>query len=52
MSAPIGNAKQKLDSLRRKRENEFSRLEEERHVTPEEPDLVTATYIVSAESTS
>ena len=52
MSAPIGNAKQELDSLRRKREDEFSRLEEERHVTPEEPDLVTATYIVSAESTS
>ena len=47
MSAPIGNAKQELDSLRRNREAELSRLEEERHVTPEEPELVTATYVIS-----
>ncbi len=47
MSAPIGNAKQKLDEFRRKREAELSRLEEERHVTPEEPELVTATYVIS-----
>jgi len=47
MSAPIGNAKQKLDELRRKRETELSRLEEERHVTPEEPELVTATYVIT-----
>ncbi len=47
MSGPIGNAKQKLDKLCRKREAELSRLEEERHVTPEEPKLVTATYVIA-----
>jgi hypothetical protein len=47
MSAPIGNAKQKLESLRREREEELSRLEEEKHVTPQEPELVTAAYVVS-----
>jgi hypothetical protein len=47
MSAPIGNAKQELESLRRKQEEELSRLEEEKHVTPQEPELVTAAYVVS-----
>jgi hypothetical protein len=47
MTAPIGNAKQKLERLRREREEELSRLEEERHVTPQEPDLVTAAYVES-----
>jgi hypothetical protein len=50
MSAPIGNAKQKLESLRREREEELSRLEEEKHVTPQEPDLVTAAFVVSPPS--
>ena len=47
MSAPIGNAKQKLESLRRERDEELSRLEEEKHVTPQEPELVTAAFVVS-----
>ncbi|MDL0123715.1 hypothetical protein, partial [Halobacterium salinarum] len=46
MSAPIGNAKQKLESLRREREAELAQLAEEQHVTPEEPDLVTAAFVV------
>lgn len=50
MSAPIGNAKQKLESLRRERDEELSRLEEEKHVTPQEPDLVTAAFVVSPPS--
>jgi SNF2 family DNA or RNA helicase len=50
MSAPIGNAKQKLESLRGEREEELSRLEEEKHVTPQEPDLVTTAFVVSPPS--
>jgi vacuolar-type H+-ATPase subunit H len=50
MSAPIGNAKQKLETLRRERDEELSRLKEEKHVTPQEPDLVTAAFIVSPQS--
>ena len=50
MSAPIGNAKQKLESLRRERDEELSRLEEEKHVTPQEPDLVTAAFVVPPQS--
>ena len=50
MSAPIGNAKQKLESLRRERKEEMSHLEEEKHVTPQEPELVTAAYVVSPTS--
>jgi len=46
MSAPIGNAKQKLESLRRERDAELAQLDEEQHVTPEEPDLVTAAFVV------
>ncbi|MDL0135827.1 helicase-related protein [Halobacterium salinarum] len=46
MSAPIGNAKQKLESLRRERKAELAQLDEEQHVTPEEPDLVTAAFVV------
>jgi SNF2 family DNA or RNA helicase len=49
MSAPIGNARQKLDELRREREAELSRLDEEQHVTPEEPELVTAAFVVSGD---
>ena len=48
MSAPIGNAKQKLENLRRERKEELSRLKEEKHVTPQEPELVTAAYVVSS----
>ncbi|MFC7251079.1 helicase-related protein [Halomicroarcula sp. GCM10025324] len=47
MSAPIGNAKRQLESLRRERDEELSRLEEEKHVTPEEPQLVTASLVLS-----
>ena len=50
MSAPIWNAKQKLESLRREREEERSHLKEEKHVTPQEPDLVTAAFVVSPPS--
>jgi SNF2 family DNA or RNA helicase len=47
MSAPIGNAKQKLESLRRERNEELSQLEEEKLVTPQEPTLVTAVFVLS-----
>jgi len=46
MSAPIGNAKRELESLRRERDEELARLEEEKHVTPEEPELVTASLVL------
>ena len=46
MSAPIGNAKRQLETLRREQDEELARLEEEKHVTPEEPELVTAAFIV------
>ncbi|MDF9745027.1 DEAD/DEAH box helicase [Natrinema salsiterrestre] len=49
MSAPIGNAKRKLESLRRERDEELARLEEEKHVTPEEPDLVSAAFVIPDE---
>ncbi|MDS0473779.1 helicase-related protein [Natrinema sp. 1APR25-10V2] len=49
MSAPIGNAKRKLESLRRERDEELARLEEEKHVTPEEPDLVSAAFVIPEE---
>jgi vacuolar-type H+-ATPase subunit I/STV1 len=49
MSAPIGNARQELDELRREREAELSRLDEEQYVTPEEPELVTAAFVVSGD---
>ncbi|QRV16315.1 DEAD/DEAH box helicase family protein [Haloterrigena salifodinae] len=49
MSAPIGNAKRKLESLRRERDEELARLEEEKHVTPEEPDLVSAAFVIADE---
>ncbi len=48
MSAPIGNAKRQLEALRRERDEELSRLEEEKHVTPEEPELVTASLILDS----
>ncbi|SIS18350.1 DEAD/DEAH box helicase [Natronorubrum thiooxidans] len=47
MSAPIGNAERQLENLRRERDEELSHLEEEKHVTPEEPDLVSAAFVVS-----
>jgi hypothetical protein len=37
----------KLESLRREREEELYRLEEEKYVTLQEPELVTASYLVS-----
>ena len=48
MSAPIGNAKRELESLRRERDEELARLDEEKHVTPEEPKLVTASLVVDS----
>ncbi|ELY78236.1 helicase domain protein [Natrinema pallidum DSM 3751] len=49
MSAPIGNAKRQLESLRRDRDEELDRLEEEKHVTPEEPDVVSAAFVIPAD---
>ncbi len=46
MSAPIGNAKRQLDVLRRERNGELERLNEEQHVTPEEPELITASFVL------
>ena len=46
MSAPIGNAKRQLESLQHERDEELARLEEEKHVTPEEPELVTTSFIL------
>ena len=46
MSAPIGNAKRELEKLRRQRNEELGQLEEEQHVTPEEPELVTAALVI------
>jgi len=46
MSAPIGNAKREIESLRRERDEELARLDEEKHVTPEEPELVSASLVV------
>ncbi len=48
MSAPIGNAKRQLESLRRECDEELTRLEEEKHVTPEEPKLVTASLVLDS----
>lgn len=48
MSAPIGNAKRELERLRREREEEQARLDDEKHVTPEEPELVTAAFILES----
>jgi len=48
MSAPIGNAKRQLDILRREQKTELERLDEEQHVTPEEPELITASFVLSA----
>lgn len=48
MSAPIGNAKCQLESLRRERDEELARLDEEKHVTPEEPELVTASLVLDS----
>ena len=46
MSAPIGNARRNLEELRRERDQELAQLEEDKHVTPEEPTLVSAALIV------
>ena len=48
MSAPIGNAKRQLEKLRREREAELSRLDEEQHVTPEEPELVNTSFVLDS----
>jgi len=49
MSAPIGNAKRELESLRRERDEELARLEEEKHVTPEEPELMTTSLVLDSQ---
>jgi len=48
MSAPIGNAKRQLELLRRECEQEVSRLEEEKHVIPEEPELLSASFVLES----
>jgi SNF2 family DNA or RNA helicase len=50
MSVSIGNAESELEKSRRERDRELDRLEEERHVTPEEPELVTAAFVVSPDN--
>lgn len=50
MSAPLGNARRRLEELRRKRERELAQLDEDKYVTPEEPTLVNAAYVVAGES--
>jgi SNF2 family DNA or RNA helicase len=47
MSAPIGNAERKLEDLRREKNKELQQLDEEKHVTPEQPELVTAAFVLS-----
>ncbi|WP_160135554.1 DEAD/DEAH box helicase [Halococcus salsus] len=47
MSAPIGNARRNLENLRREQDRELAQLEEDRHVTPEEPTLVNASFVLS-----
>jgi len=49
MSVSIGNAESELERMRRERDRELNRLGEERHVTPEEPELVSAAFVVSPE---
>lgn len=46
MSALIGNAERELEGLRGEQERELNRLDEEKHVTPEEPELVTAAFVL------
>ncbi len=46
MSAPIGNARRRLEELRRERKQELAQLDEDKYVTPEEPTLVSASYVV------
>ncbi|MCL9812609.1 DEAD/DEAH box helicase [Natranaeroarchaeum aerophilus] len=46
MSAPIGNAERKLEDLRREKRQELQQLAEEKHVTPEQPELVTAAFVL------
>ena len=48
-SAPIGNARRELEKLRREREQELARLEEEKQVIPQEPELVTAAVVLPHE---
>lgn len=48
ISKPIGNTKRELESLRLKRDEELPRLDEEKHVTPEEPKLVTTSLVVDS----
>ena len=50
MSVFIGNAESELEKSRRERDRELDQLEEERHVTPEEPELVTAAFVVSPDN--
>ena len=46
MTIAIRNAETKVKELRREKEMELQQLEEERHVTPNEPKLVNASVIV------
>ena len=48
-SAPIGNAKRELENLRRERKQELARLEVEKQVLPQEPELVTAAVVLPQE---
>lgn len=51
MSAPIGNARRNLEELRRERNQELAQFEEDKHVTPEEPTLVSAAFVLPEERT-
>jgi hypothetical protein len=49
MTIAIRNAETEISELKREREDELQRLEQERHVTPNEPELVNASVIVRPE---
>jgi hypothetical protein len=46
MSAPINRVKSELQELRRKRDEELQRLEEDEQVVPDEPELVNAAVVI------
>lgn len=46
MSAPIGNARRQLENLKRERKHELARLDEEKQVLPQEPELVTSSVVL------
>jgi superfamily II DNA or RNA helicase len=49
MTPPIARAESEISELNREKKKELQRLEEERHVTPDEPELVNASVIVRPE---